>query len=542
IRKCLEKNPQDRYQSARDLFVDLKNLRRDTQTSAVRSLPQPAAQKLFRSKEVVVTLILLAMVVAGIITAQFLGKDLGLPFAKESRIRSIAVLPFENTSKNPDTEYLSDGITESLINSLSQISDLTVISRASAFRYKGQQIQPKRIADELNVQAILTGRVVQRGEQLSISAELVDAGKDQHLWGEQYNQKFSDIIAVQEEITKMIVTNLKSQLTGQQQKQLAKQHTSDPQAYQLYLKGRFYWNQATGEGTRKAIQYFNDAIERDPTYALAYAGLADSYGLILGDWYLPPKEIAPKAREAAQRALQIDPELAEPHTTLGVVHMVFDWDWVKAEKEYKRAIELNPSYATAHHQYAWFLTYLGRFAEATEEFNRAVELDPLSSVIINDQNVPYAFSGNSEEAIRLCKKAIEMDADFFLPHFALGWIYAGDANYSKALEELQLSNQLSESPMNVSWIGYALARSGRRTEALQMIQKLQETSKKRYVPPYNIAIIYVGLGDWDQAMEWLNRAYEERDGWLVFIKQEMVLRPLRSDPRFQDLLRRVGFE
>jgi len=530
IRKCLEKDPERRYQSARELTIDLQSLKRDTEPSAVK----PAYQKRVRRFYVIPGLVLVILAASGIGLYSYLHR--------EEPIRSIAVLPFENISNSADTEYLSDGITESLINSLSQLPDLTVIARTSVFQYKGKAVDPQKVGRDLKVQAILTGRVTQRNEELSISAELIDTRNNHHLWGEQYNQQLSNIFAIQGQIASTITENLRLKLSSLQKTQLTKSPTENPEAYQLYVKGRYYWNQATEEGLIKAIDYYHQAIEKDPAYAMAYAGLAEAYGLAPGDINFPPREAMPKAVEAAQRALQLDHHLAEAEAVLASVRFWYDWDWDNAEKGFNRALELNPSSAGVYEQYAWYLVLMGRSSESKVEFERAQQLDPLSANIQAEQCVPDIFLGHYDKEIEAChRKAIDMDPNFFMSHFAIGRVYELEGKYPQAIESFTKSFQLGNSPIALGWLGNAYALSGNKNQALKVIEQLNRLSEqRRYLSPSYYALIYIGLGDKDQAFHWLEEGYRQRDPFMTFLKVDPSLNPLRSDPRFAELLRRVG--
>ncbi|MFY9584112.1 MAG: tetratricopeptide repeat protein [Candidatus Acidiferrales bacterium] len=457
-------------------------------------------------------------------------------------IDSVAVLPFVNVSADPNTEYLSDGITESLINSLSRLPNLRVISRNSAFRYKGRDRDPRAAARELGVHAVLTGRVVQRGDSLSVSAELVDTRDDRQLWGEQYNRKLADILGVQEEISREISEKLRLRLTGEEKVRMAKRPTENIEAYQLYLKGRYYWNKRTEEGFKKGIDYFQQAIEKDPNYALAYAGLADSYalaGMPLSP--MSPSERMAKAKAAALKALEIDDTIAAAHSSLAYIEHRFDWDWRGAEKEFKRAIELNPNYATAHQWYAFFLATMGRMDEAIAEAKLAQQIDPLSLVMNAALGRVYHFARQYDRAIDQFRKTIEMDPNFASAHFDIAASYVEKRMYTEAIAEYQKVLAISGRNLTyLSELGWAHARAGNTLEAMKILNQLKEISRQSYVPPFAFAFIYIGLGDKDHAFTWLEKDYEQRDNTMVFLKAEPIFDPLRSDPRFADLLRRIG--
>jgi tetratricopeptide (TPR) repeat protein len=385
--------------------------------------------------------------------------------------------------------------------------------------------------------------MVQRGDNLSISAELVDVRNNSHLWGEQYNRTLSDILTVQAEISREISEKLRLHLSGEQQKRLVKRHTDNNEAYQLYLKGRYYWNRRTEEGIKKGIEYFEQAIERDPNYALAYAGIADCYtqlGTNISGG-LASHDVMPKAKQAAMKALEIDDTLAEAHTSLAQTRFLYDWDWPGAEIEYKRAIDLNPNYATVHHWYSHYLLAMGRVQESLAESLRALDLDPLDLPITTHLGWHYLYAREYDRAIEQLRKALDMDSRFLPAHLFLGQAYLQEAMYDKATAELQQAISLSrETPVMVAVLGYCYAMSGKRGEAQMILHKLNALSKQRFVPSQEIATIHTALGEKDQAFEWLRRAYEERYSGLAYLKNDPALDGLRSDPRFADLMRRVG--
>jgi DNA-binding SARP family transcriptional activator len=459
-------------------------------------------------------------------------------------INSLAILPLVNSSADPNAEYLSDGITESIINNLSQLTRLHVMAHSTVFRYKGRVVDPQEVGRSLNVRAVLTGRVLQLGDSLIIRVELVNTADGSQLWGEQYDQSASDVLAVQEEIAKRISEKLQLKLTGAEREQLVKRHTESTEAYQAYLRGRYCWNKRTEEGLKKGIEYFRQAIEIDPCYALAYAGLADSY-VVLGSFgvsALAPEEAFPRAKEAATRALEIDETLAEAHASLAFCLESYDWDWAAAHREFTRAIELKPDCTTAHHWYGLeYLTAMGRLDEAFAEIKQAHELEPLSLSINTDFGfLPYLMR-QYDEAIDAYRKALELDQSFVYTHWKLGLAYEQKAMYEEAIAEFQKAIALSGgSAQAIVLLGHAYAVSGKKKEALKVLDELGELSKHRYVSSYRVAAIYLGLGETERAFEWLERAAHERDGWLVWLNVDPVFDHLRSHPRFTDLVRRVG--
>lgn len=456
-------------------------------------------------------------------------------------IDSVAVLPFVNASADPDTEYLSDGITETLIGQLSQIPRLKVMAQSTVFRYKGSNIDPQKVGSDLNVRAVLTGRILQRGDTLTISMELMDVRDGSELWGGRYNRKLADTLAVQEDIAREITDKLRLRLRSEEERRLAGHFTENPEAYQLYLKGRYYWNKRTPDGIQKAIDYFQAAIAKDPRYALAYAGLADCYHVPANP--LPSREKMPLAKAAAMKALQLDDTLVEAHTSLARVLHVYDWDWPAAEKEFKRAIELNPRYAPAHEWYGRYLSATGRFREADAEEERALELEPLSLVINFEVGLASYSSRSYDQAIDQFQKTLELDATFPPPYAYLAAAYEQKGMFQEAITTFQRAITVSQGPpkaMAMAGLAHVYAVSGRKTEARKILADLQRLSERSYVPATSTAMIYAGLGDKDQAFAWLDKAYEERSFPLSNVNMEPRFDPLRSDPRFADLLRRIG--
>jgi serine/threonine-protein kinase len=458
---------------------------------------------------------------------------------RQQNISSLAVLPFVNAGGDPAMEYLSDGITESLINNLSQSLNLKVMSRNSVFRYKGRDMDAKVVGRELGVQSILAGKLIERGGELNISVELVDARDNSQIWGKKYGIKMADIFAVQEEISKQIADKLRLELTGDEQRRMARRYTDNHEAYRLYLRGRFHWNKRTEEDLKKGIDYFNQAIALDPKYALPYAGLADCYALLGEYGKTPMRETLPKAKAAAMRAVEIDDTLAEAHTSLAAVSE-YEWNWPNAEREYQRAIELNPNYATAHHWYGVFLGHMGRYSEATGQIEQALELDPLSLIINTGLGRVLHNARRYDQAIEQLRKTIDMEESFGEAHFQLALAYEGRRMYPEALQEFERSRTLFQDPLMIAWVGRVHAVSGRRREAEAVLDQMIEEAGKQYVSPYLIAMIYAGLGEKDRAYEWLERMYEERSYYVTWLKVDPVFDPLRAEPRFQDLLRRIG--
>jgi TolB-like protein/Tfp pilus assembly protein PilF len=421
-------------------------------------------------------------------------------FTPNKQIESIAVMPFVNESGNQDVEYLSDGMTETLINSLSQLPNLSVKARSSVFRYKGKELDPKKIASELNVQAILTGRVVQRGEQLTLSLELIDAQTENLIWSESYNRKQTDLVTLQSEIALDVSSKLKTKLSGANEAKVTKNYTANPEAYKLYLKGRFYWNKRTAESLKQAVEFYKQAIEIDPKYALAYSGLAESYVLFPQFSISLPKDSLPQAKAAALRALELDDSLAEAHTALGEYLNYFEWDRAGAEKEFRRAIELNPNYATAHN---WLgidlLAPTKRFDEAIAELKRAEELDPLSPMIGANLGVAILFTRQYDEAIAQYKRVLSLDPNFAFARFNLGGAFHSKGMYTEAITEYRKSLELSDNPFTKGFLALSLAKSGQRDEAIELLNQLKQESGERYIPSYAVAIVYIGLNEKEEA-------------------------------------------
>ncbi len=548
INKALEKDRRMRYQSAADMRTDLARLRRDTDSA--RSAPAtrtPASVVDDRSSdtEIAVTLVrrhkkgLLVALTAVALLAAGVGYGLYRFASPTGVIDSVAVLPFENLGGDPDAEYLSDGIAENIRSSLSQLAGLKVMSSGSVSRYKGQEPDPQAVGQELGVRAVLTGRIVQRGSNLLISTELVDVEDNSQIWGEQYSRSLAEIFSVQEEISRAIADKLRIRLTGAEEARLAKRNTKNTEAYQAYLRGRYHWNKRTGEDLKKAIGYFEQAIRKDQDYALAYVGLADCYNVL--DFYtsLPPTQTFPQAKAAALKALEYDDTLAEAHTSLAAVKHFYEWDWLGAEEEYRRAIELNPGYPTAHHWYAELLTMLGQHEKAIAEIKHALELDPLSLIINSDAGSYIYYARQHDQAIEQLHKTIEIDPNFAGAHKWLGETYVQKGMYGAAIEEFQKAATLSPgNPRYEAASVYAYAMVGKRVDATNILAALK---KGGHLSAIGVAVIHTGLDEKEQALEWLEKAYEKHESELAFLKVDPRFDPLRSDPRFQSLLRRMNF-
>jgi TolB-like protein/DNA-binding winged helix-turn-helix (wHTH) protein/Tfp pilus assembly protein PilF len=456
-------------------------------------------------------------------------------------IRSLAVLPFESLSSDASQDYFADGMTDELISDLGQISALRVISRTSVMSYKHARKPLPEIARELNVDAVVEGTVLRSGDQVRITAQLIEASADKHLWSQSYEGELRDTLALQNKVATAIADQIRINLSPREQAALRAVKIVSPEAYESYLKGRYFWNKRTADGLKVALAYFNQAIDEDPKYAQAYSGLADTYGL-LGDWQyaaMTAKEALPKAKSAAIKALELDPVLGEAHNSLAFCLDGYDWDWEAADKEFRRAIELNPGYANAHHWYAWHLSLKGRYDEAIAEMRRAESLDPLSLIINADLAEILLLAHFYDESIQQSRKTIEMDPNFALAHHQLGQAYLQKQMYDAAIAELQKAVQLSGgSPTSTASLARAFVLSGKRSEAVTLLSELKKRSSPGYSYASEIAVIYAALGDKDQAMIWLEKGYEERFNPGVLLRPG--LDPLRSDPRFQDLVRRIG--
>jgi serine/threonine protein kinase/Tfp pilus assembly protein PilF len=542
INKALEKDRDIRYQHASDMRADLKRLKRDTDSGrSVAAVSDRRAAMGSRHGDLLQRRWWLALGIGALVLAGLVGASLYLYSGRGKPIDSIAVLPFANASNDPNTEYLSDGLTESLINSLSELPKLRVMSRDSVFRYKGRETDAQTAGRQLGVRAVLTGRVVQRGDNLTISTELVDTRDNSHLWGEQYNRRLADLLSLQEEIARQIAERLRLRLTGEEQKLLAKRATQNPEAYQLYLKGRYFAARATKEDLDKGIGCFRQAIALDPNYALAYDGLSYAYGYA-DDYYLSPREAMTKAKEAAKKALELDDSLPQAHIELGIVYWLYDWDCAAAEQEFRRGIEFDPNYAPAHEIYGWYLVFMGRIDEGIAEAKRAVDLDPLSPEITFYLAGDLYFTRRYDEAIEEVHKTLDLDPNYWLGHTLLGAVYEQKNRLPDAILEHQKARRLAaENTHSLGELGRAYAMSGNRGEAQKLLAQLEEQWQRTHVGAYDAAIIHAALGDKDHAFTWLERAYEDRTFYMSGLKLDPAMDPLRSDPRFQSFLRRMNF-
>ena len=522
-----------RYEQPVDMETDLQRPEPDSESG--KTVPSGITIPGRSRRMIAVSAVAFVIVIVALIAGRWFTPSRG-------KIESIAVLPFANVSGDPNMEYLSDGITESLINSLSQLPRLKVMSRDSVFRYRGQNMDVEAAGHELGVGAVLTGRIVQRGGDLWVSTELVDAHDNTHLWGEQYNRKLADLLSVQQEIVQQITDKLMLRLNGEEQTRLTKRYTDNIEAYQLYLKGRYYWNRRP-RGLLDGIKYFEQAIEKDPNYALAYSGLADCYAA-LATWEggtISPGEAMLKANAAALKAVEFDETLAEAHASLGYIRLHYDWNWPEAEKQFKRAIELNSRYPTAHHWYAHYLMTAGQTEASLVESRRALELDPLDLIISGHQPWHYYYARDFDRVIEICHDNLASHPEAFWVHFELGRAYEQKRMFKEAISELTTAVSLQKDmTFAIAALGHAFAVSGQTEKAQQLLGNLKKLSNQRYVSSADIAMIYVGLGDNDQAFAWLQKAFLERSWYLVLLRVDPRLDSLRSGPRFQALLRRVN--
>jgi TolB-like protein/DNA-binding winged helix-turn-helix (wHTH) protein/Tfp pilus assembly protein PilF len=461
---------------------------------------------------------------------------------RNSQIRSLAVLPLQNLSGDPAQEYFVDGMTDALITELSRIGTLRVISRTSAMHYKGTKQGLPEIAQELNVDGVVEGSVIRSGNRVRIAVQLIYAGTDQHLWAESYDRDLGDILSLQNEVAQDIAQQVRVRVKTEQQTQTATVRRVNPEAYETYLRGRYFWNQRTEVSLWKSVELFQQAIRIDPDSALPYAGLADAY-LVLDSWTVeaaPPVEISPKARMDVEKALELEPTLAEARTVLaGLKHG--DWDWSGAGIEYRRAIEINPNYAHAHQWYSQYLCEMGRFDAGVHEADLAHALDPLNLILGVDVGNRLYWSRKYKEAIGPIEKTLELDADFRIAHRFLGQAYEQSGMYETAIAELQRARELSNNnPIDLAALGHVYAVSGQPSRAAEILQELRRLATKRYVSGYDLALVYIGLGNKELAFQSLEKAFQERSAWMLHLKVDPRLDPLRSDPRFQDLLVRVG--
>jgi len=521
VRKCLSKSPDGRFQTATDL-------RQALEEASTRGISG------FKRRAIALAIAVSLLVIASAGVFIYLRRS-------KAGIDSIAVLPLENRSNDPDAEYISDGVTESINNSLARLPSLKVTPHSVALHYKGKAMDVQKVGDELGVQTVLTGDVRQRGDNLTVNVELDDIRNGRQLWGEQYNRKVADLLTVQSDIAREVSQRLRSQLSVEDQQKLTKGSTDNPEAYRLYLKGKYYTNKLTKEGFDTGIDYFNQAIAVDPNYALAYSGLAFNY-VNQDDWFMSPNEAGPKTKDAAKRALAIDESDAGAHLSMAIVTHWYVWNWAAAEKEFKRAIELSPNNSDAHTYYSWFLAPMGRHNQAIAEAKRAQQADPLSGFAAFGVGAALVFARRWDPAIEQLHRAIEIDPNFWFGHCFLGRAYEQKGKLPEAIVEFQRAVELEKDNAETwSGLGHAYALSGNRAEAQKILDHLKEVSAHSWVAPYNFAVIHAGLGHKDQAFALLDQAYKDRSYYLpTYLATDARMDSLRSDPRFGELNRRVG--
>lgn len=530
IDKSLEKDRDKRYRSAAELLAELDDVKQHTGKTLPRWILQYAPGT-------AVALILMAGAWIGLTRS-------GLFRAQApAAIDSIAVLPFVNGSNNPNAEYLSDGIAESLIDSLAQLPKLRVIPRTTAFRFKKSDGDAEKFGRNLHVRAVLTGRVIERGDSLSVQVDLIDVDRASQLWGQQYNRKLSDIFAVQEEIAREISARLRLKLSGEEKQKLVRRPTENTQAYNYYVRGRYFWGRRSEESLKQAIDWFQRAIDQDPAYALPYTGIADCYSSLTFSFdtgTLPPKEGMPKAKAAAAKALEIDDSLAEAHTSLAFIRLLYDWDWSGAESEFRKAISLNPNYGNAHHWYSHHLTAVGRERESLAEAKRALELEPLEPVMALHLGWHYYYARQYDLALEQLKRGLAMDPKFGSMYSYLGWVYRAKGMYPEALADLRKAKEFLPKPEVDTELALTYADLNQKEKTRQVLDELKKQAKRVYVSPYYLAVIHAALGEKDQAFEWLEKGYRDRADLMVYVRVEPRLDSLRSDSRFPALIKKVG--
>ncbi|MBA3355568.1 MAG: winged helix-turn-helix domain-containing protein [Pyrinomonadaceae bacterium] len=517
--------------------VNGSDVLRSEESQFHRSAVLPPLQTSGR-KVILVSLLLLILISA--LTYLFLSNR-STPAETETPVRTIAVLPFRNLGGESSDEYLSLGMADALITRLGNLRQVITRPTSSVLKYSRSSTDPLAAGRELAVDALIDGRIQKLDDRIRVTVQLIRVSDGKPLWSEKFDEQFTNIFAVQDSISEQVALALALKLSSEEREQLTKRYTENTEAFQLYLKGRYFWNKRSAEGLQKASQYFQRAIERDPGYALAYAGLADCYNLLSYYSILSPKDSFPKAKAAATRALEIDESLAEAHTSLALASMAFDWDWASAEREYKRALELNPNYATAHQWYAEYLAAMGRQPEAMAEIRRAGEIDPLSLIVSAAEGYIGYFGHDFDETIRQCEKTLEMDPNFVPAHWFLGWGYVQKGMFAQAVATFQKAVSLTDGDSRMlAELGHVYAISGQKAKAREIVHQLEVKSQRQYVSPYETALVYVGLDERERALVWLRKAFEDRAWQLMYLRVEPKLDRLRADPRFTTLLRDIG--
>ena len=516
-----------------------EGIRRESEVATDQSITHHTGRK------IVALTIVLAVIATGLLIFQFVRpRSTSTPRQSEAATvsnKSIAVLPFDNLSGDPQNAYFSEGVQDEILTRLAKIAELKVISRTSTQRFKSAPNDLRQIAQQLGVANILEGSVQKANDQVRVNVQLINALTDAHLWADTYDRKLTDIFAVETEIAKTVADMLQAKLTGSEQHVIAARPTENTEAHQLYLKGRFFWNKRTGNDLKKSIDYFEQAIAADPNYALAYAGVADGYVWLPGYTAGTPRDSYPKAKAAAKKALELDDTLAEARTSLAIAIWLYDFDSSQANREFQRAIELNPNYAIAHQQYGNVtLSALGRFDDAIAEGKRAVELDPLSLVINTDLGSNYCYARRYDEAIAQLRKTLEMDAGFYIAHIVLSQALDAKGARDAAIVEYQKARTLNDDPSVLGLLGRAYGLSGNKMEAEKILDQLKKLSQERYVSAYSFALVYLGLGDKEEALRWLEQSYQDRAGSDIgYIRVDPLLDPLRGDPHFEALAEKI---
>lgn len=564
VRRCLAKDPDERYQTIKEVAIELKEVRRELAGNAGVDTTVPPLRSGAASEAAAVSASissqigsaqslaagikqhkLAAFIVAALVMALLVGSIIGGWSYYRARnaqvaIESIAVLPFANQSGDTNVDYLSDGVTESIINSLAQLPNLKVIPRSSAFRYKGKDVDSIKAGNELGVRAVLTGRLLQRGDDLIVSAELTDVRDNKQLWGDRYQRKISDLLEVQNDLAKAIAANLRPTLAGADLGKLQRPSTHNPEAYQLYLKGQYFWQKFTPADHKKATDYFNQAVAVDPNFALAYVGLSETYGASATNGWISPREGYAKGMAMARRALELDDSIPETHMAYGALLMFYNLDMANAEREFKRVIDLNPNYEFGYELYSYLLMSMGRVDEGVRMAQRGLAVAPLSTVLSDDLANAYYLARRHDEAISQYQRSLELEPDHYGALVGMSSVYEAKGMHDEAIRALEKSNFLiGRTPAPLAMMGHAYATSGRKAEAQKILTELNEMSRQMYVSSYDLAILYVGLGDKEQALEQLAKAYEDRAGWIIYLKVEPIFDPIRSDPRFNDLIVRM---